>query len=80
MDSNIKTRLLVLSNTHGIQFSPAERPLQCADVAIHCGDLTDGSKLEEFRTAIQLFKDIDASLGLAIAANHDFTMNFPASK
>ncbi|KAK3175329.1 hypothetical protein OEA41_002576 [Lepraria neglecta] len=77
MDSKIKTRLLIISDTHGIDFNPADRPLQRADVAIHCGDLTDGSKLEEFRTAIQLLKDINVPLKLAIAGNHDFTMDIP---
>ena len=43
-----------------------------ADVAIHCGDLTDGSLLEEFRGAIRLLRDIDAPLKLVIAGNHDF--------
>ncbi len=78
MDSKIKTRLLILSDTHCMDFNPADRPLQRADVAIHCGDLTDGSKLEEFRTAIQLLKDINVPLKLAIAGNHDFTMDVPA--
>ncbi|KAI4130217.1 MAG: hypothetical protein LQ338_001832 [Usnochroma carphineum] len=78
MDSKIKTRLLIISDTHGMDFRPADRPLQRADVAIHCGDLTDGSKLEEFRTSIQLLKDINAPLKLAIAGNHDFTLDIPA--
>ena len=78
MDSKINTRLLIISDTHGMDFNPADRPLQRADVAIHCGDLTDGSKLEEFQTAIQLLKDINAPLKLAIAGNHDFTMDLPA--
>ena len=77
MDS-IRTRLLLISDTHGMGFSPSNRPLQDADVAIHCGDLTDGSKLDEFRTAIQLLKDLNAPLKLAIAGNHDFTMDIPA--
>jgi predicted phosphodiesterase len=80
MASTIKTRFIILSDTHGIDFSPNSRPLQCADVAIHCGDLTDGSKLEEFRTAIHLLKEIKAPLKLAIAGNHDFTMDFSAFK
>jgi len=78
MDSKIKTRLLVLSDTHGMAFSPADKPLQRADVAIHCGDLTDGSQLEEFRTTLQLLKDLDAPLKLVIAGNHDFSMDIDA--
>ena len=78
MATKIKTRLLILSDTHGMAFKPEERPLQHADVAIHCGDLTDGSRLEEFRTATNLLKDLNAPLKLAIAGNHDFTMDFDA--
>jgi hypothetical protein len=78
MDSTIKTRLLITSDTHGMCFSSANKPLNCADVAIHCGDLTDGSQLEEFRTAIRLLKDIQAPLKLVIPGNHDFTLDIPA--
>ena len=78
MASEIRTRLLILSDTHGADFGPDERPLQRADVAIHCGDLTDGSKLDEFRTALKLLKSIDAPLKLAIAGNHDFTLDASA--
>jgi hypothetical protein len=46
-------------------------------VAIHCGDLTEESKLTEFHSAIQLLKDIDAPLKLVIAGNHDFTLDLP---
>lgn len=69
----IKTRFFLVSDSHGMEFS-AER----ADVGIHCGDLTDGSTLDEFRTAIRLLKEIDAPLKLVIAGNHDFTMDIPA--
>lgn len=78
MDSKIKTRFLIISDTHGMEFSTADKFLQCVDVAIHCGDITDGSTLEEFRTTIQLLQDINAPLKLAIAGNHDFTMDIPA--
>ncbi len=53
-------------------------PFQHADVAIHCGDLTEESKLEEYRTSIRLLKDICATLKLVIAGNHDFTIDVPA--
>lgn len=75
---NIKTRFLIISDTHGMDFRPEDKPVKHADVAIHCGDLTDGSKLEEFRTAIRLLKDIDAPLKVVIAGNHDFTMDVSA--
>ena len=71
----IKTRFLIISDTHGMDFSPQARPLQQADVAIHCGDLTDSSTLEEFHTSIRLFQAIEAPLKLVIAGNHDWTMD-----
>ena len=76
--ATIKTQFFIVSDTHGKSFKPSEKPTQKADVAIHCGDLTDGSKLEEFRTTLQLLKDIDAPLKLIIAGNHDFTIDIPS--
>lgn len=78
MQSNIKTRFLIISDTHGKDLPRTNRPSQSVDVAIHCGDLTDGSKSEEFRTATNLLREIDAPLKLTIAGNHDFTMDIPA--
>lgn len=75
MESTIHTRLLIISDTHGQDFSSSNMPYQRADVALHCGDLTDGSRLEEFRTALKMLKGIDAPLKLVIAGNHDFTMD-----
>lgn len=73
--TKVKTRFLILSDTHGMTLADFKLPK--ADVAIHCGDLTDGSKLEEFRTALCLLKEIDAPLKLVIAGNHDFTLDAP---
>lgn len=74
----VKTRFLLLSDTHGMEFRSEDRPSQHADVAIHCGDLTEESKLEEFEASIRLLQDIHAPLKLVIAGNHDFTMDIPA--
>lgn len=76
--ASVRTRFLILSDTHGMGFRSEDKPLQHADVAIHCGDLTEESKLEEYRASIQLLKDIHAPLKLVIAGNHDFTMDIPA--
>ena len=48
-----------------------------ADVAVHCGDLTDGSKLKEYHTSLRLLQKIQAMLKLVIAGNHDWTMDIP---
>lgn len=77
--TNIKTRFLVCSDTHGIDglpgFVPSEK--QHADVAIHCGDLTTQSQLHEYKASIRLLQAINAPLKLVIAGNHDFTMDIP---
>ncbi|KIV85780.1 hypothetical protein PV11_01438 [Exophiala sideris] len=78
MAPTVQTRLLIMSDTHGVGFSSENRPLQYADVALHCGDLTDGSKLEEFHTTLNMLKMIKAPLKLVIAGNHDFTMDHAA--
>ncbi|KAL3481770.1 Metallo-dependent phosphatase-like protein [Aspergillus californicus] len=72
--SSVKTRFLVLSDTHGHDL---DYSVYHADVAIHCGDLTTGSKLNEFKTALKTLQTIDAPLKLVIAGNHDFTMDIP---
>ncbi|GBF61326.1 metallophosphoesterase [Trichophyton mentagrophytes] len=59
---------------------PYTPPSQYADVALHCGDLTERSTLEEYRSAAQLLKQVNAPLKLAIAGNHDFTLDIPFYK
>ena len=73
----VRTRFFILSDTHGIEFEREDRPLHHADVAIHCGDLTEESTLEEYRASLRLLMDIQAPLKLVIAGNHDFTMDIP---
>ncbi|GIZ38761.1 hypothetical protein CKM354_000216500 [Cercospora kikuchii] len=73
MASLVNTRILILSDTHGDALK--RTVTTSADVAIHCGDLTEESKLDEFAAAIQLLKSIDAPLKLVIAGNHDFTLD-----
>ncbi|KAF5020226.1 hypothetical protein F66182_7743 [Fusarium sp. NRRL 66182] len=78
MPSLIKTKLVVISDTHGLQFEAGSKPLPSVDVAIHCGDLTADSKLFEFQEAIKLLKEIDAPLKIVIAGNHDFSLDHVA--
>ncbi|KGM91527.1 uncharacterized protein PADG_12385 [Paracoccidioides brasiliensis Pb18] len=76
----IKTRFLILSDTHSREFGPETNPTQHADVVIHCGDLTEGSTLEELHSAIHLLSNLTAPLKLVIAGNHDFTLDTPFFK
>ncbi|TKX25356.1 rhamnogalacturonate lyase C-like protein 2 [Elsinoe australis] len=83
MDSkNVKTRFYIISDTHGEHLPAHLLPSASAavDVAIHCGDLTNGSKICEFRHTLDLLKKVDAPLKLVIAGNHDFTLDTPMFK
>ncbi|KAI8715294.1 Metallophos domain-containing protein [Fusarium sp. LHS14.1] len=80
MSCLIKTRFLILSDTHGLRFQADRMPNNPVDVAIHCGDLTGGSKLHEIRQVIELLKEIDAPLKIVIAGNHDFSLDDLAFK
>ncbi|KAK2842916.1 hypothetical protein FQN49_005988, partial [Arthroderma sp. PD_2] len=73
----MRTRFLILSDTHATAYTA---PQQYADVALHCGDLTERSQLDEFRSAIKLLKEVNAPIKLAIAGNHDFTLDIPLYK
>ena len=70
----IKTRFLLISDTHGEDIPLPQLP---TDVAIHCGDLTDESKISEFRVTLRLLENIQAPLKIVIAGNHDFTLDLP---
>ncbi|RBR09621.1 uncharacterized protein FIESC28_09791 [Fusarium coffeatum] len=76
----ISTRFLIISDTHSKQFPDDRVPFTPVDVAIHCGDLTQHSKLYEFESAINLLKQLNAPLKLVIAGNHDFTLDKPTYK
>lgn len=73
MESQTKTRFFIISDTHGEDL--ARYPVEPVDVVIHCGDLTQESKLSEYRQAINLLKHIDAPVKLVIGGNHDFTLD-----
>lgn len=75
MAPNIKTRFLIMSDTHGDEL--IHKPVGKFDVVIHCGDLTEESKITEFQTALNMMLEIDAPLNLLIAGNHDFTLDTP---
>ena len=74
----IKSRILVISDTHGDDL--IHKPTTGTyDVAIHCGDLTEESKLDEFRASLNTMLAIKAPLKLIIAGNHDFSLGPPPS-
>ncbi|KAH7261812.1 hypothetical protein BKA59DRAFT_2352 [Fusarium tricinctum] len=77
-EETVQARFLVISDTNGSE--DFRTPLDPADVAIHCGDLTQEYKLDEFRATLRFLKQLDAPLKLIIAGNHDFTLDTPVFK
>lgn len=73
MDSQVRIRFFIISDTHGEDL--ARYPNEPIDVVIHCGDLTQESKLSEYKQAIKLLNNVNAPIKLAIAGNHDFTLD-----
>ncbi|KAK1999410.1 calcineurin-like phosphoesterase [Colletotrichum falcatum] len=78
MAVQVRTKILILSDTHGMDI-PAEINLrEPVDVVIHCGDLTETSSLVEYKNTLQLLRKINAPLKLFIAGNHDLSLDPPA--
>jgi predicted MPP superfamily phosphohydrolase len=69
------TRILIISDTHST--NPITTPLSPVDLIIHCGDLTQESKLHEYAQVISLLGSLDTPVKLVIAGNHDFTLDTP---
>lgn len=74
--SDIRTRFLIISDTHASPLVPSSLPTSLpADVAIHCGDLTQTSTLTEYEETLSLLKSfVNIPLKLVIAGNHDFSL------
>lgn len=80
---NVKTRFLVISDTHASDPSqntsnndaPYRLPLPKADVLLHCGDLTMLGHLDEYETTMRMLESVDAHLKLVIAGNHDISLD-----
>ncbi|KOS36802.1 hypothetical protein ACN38_g12434 [Penicillium nordicum] len=63
-------------STHSIFFLQTVSR-QYADVAIHCGDLTTESQIDEYKASIRFSRAVYSPLELVIAGNHDLTMDTP---
>ncbi|KAI6089112.1 Metallo-dependent phosphatase-like protein [Hypoxylon rubiginosum] len=74
--TGIATRFLVISDTHvkEIPRGACELPV---DVAIHCGNFTEESGIDEYRTALEQLREITALLKLVVPGNCDWTMDVP---
>nr|CAD70914.1 conserved hypothetical protein [Neurospora crassa] len=73
--SNIKARFLIISDTYASPSLLSSLSTMPVDVIIHCGNLTQESKLSEFASALAFFKAINGPLKLVIPGSHDFTLD-----
>lgn len=77
--NTVRTRFLVLSDTHDFEFNrgagpfPLSLPTPAVDVVLHSGDITmAGETYEKF---LSMMASIPAELKLVIAGNHDFDLD-----
>jgi len=82
MPNEIKTSVLIISDTHCCDIKAASdpshsfrKPLPKVDILLHCGDLTHDGSLNQYRATLAMLKSIDAELKLVIAGNHDKTLD-----
>ncbi|KAK4636632.1 putative rhamnogalacturonate lyase C [Fulvia fulva] len=85
MEEPIKTRILIISDTHGAPlvkehgrkdpFAPFEKPLPKADVLIHCGDMTTTGGITQYHDTLDMLKQIDATAKFVTAGNHDLSLD-----
>ncbi|TVY87183.1 Metallophosphoesterase domain-containing protein, partial [Lachnellula willkommii] len=71
---SIKTRILILSDTHGADALP-EKITQPIDLVLHCGDLSQSGELASYHKTIALLSSIAAPLKLVIPGNHDLSLD-----
>ena len=75
-DSTVKTRILILSDTHaGAPHAFRPPPLPPADLLIHCGDLTMTGGAAQYHEALDALARVDAPVKLVIPGNHDLTLD-----
>lgn len=81
MAERIKTRFLVISDTHNLAFDdageiPLRSPLPACDVLIHAGDLTRyGKTLADYENGLHMLRTIPAELKLVIGGNHELLLD-----
>lgn len=83
MAATVKTRVLIISDTHCASLSgarhddtlPFTSPLPDCDLLIHCGDLTHEGTIEQYHCTLDMLKEINAPIKLVIAGNHDLSLD-----
>ena len=80
--TTIKTRMLILSDTHTALPYPTgdtqhafRWPLPQADILLHCGDLTFNGAFSQHERTLSFLKSASAKLKIVIPGNHDITLD-----
>ena len=80
--TTIRTRLLIISDTHTASPLPStdpthayRLPLPQADVLLHAGDITKVGYFAEYEAMFDMLKAAPAELKLVIPGNHDITLH-----
>src|ERR1700761_763381 len=71
----VKTRILILSDTCGGEFTDAAQPKLQGDVALNCGNRSRGCDLSEHEAALILPRQLPAPLKLVIPGANDITLD-----
>ncbi|CAG8956220.1 hypothetical protein HYFRA_00003600 [Hymenoscyphus fraxineus] len=82
MASTVKTRVMIISDTHEYQFNNATKyggkftlPTPQCDILIHTGDLTLKGGESPYKKSMHMLSQIPAELRLVIAGNHDLDLD-----
>ncbi|KAF2876927.1 Metallo-dependent phosphatase-like protein [Massariosphaeria phaeospora] len=66
-----EVKFFIISDTHDAELSKFP---EC-DVVLHCGDLTEDGSPESICSALQMLGNVKAELKLAIAGNHEISLD-----
>lgn len=74
----VRTSFMILSDTYNLTLNdpgPLVNPLPEVDVVLHCGGLTPGGGIDNYKKAIEMLDRIPAELKLVIAGSRDLSLD-----
>lgn len=71
---HVPTRFFIISDTHNDASVEQATVGQAADVLILCGNITQDSLPSQYKRTAEMLSHVDAPLKLAIAGNHDYSL------
>lgn len=71
---HVPTRFFIISDTHNDTSVEQATVGQAADVLILCGNITQDSLPSQYKRTAEMLSRVEAPLKLAIAGNHDYSL------